>query len=62
MHMEIQPTFEKVYEAYKMSNDKVTLIDGIPYFKIIEKQKIGKLMLDGRIHPTKIEEMVEFGI
>lgn len=40
--MEIQSAFEKVYEAYKISNDKTIFIDGIEYFKIIEKQKIGE--------------------
>lgn len=40
--MEIQLAFEKVYETYKISNDKTIFIDGIEYFKIIEKQKIGE--------------------
>lgn len=40
--MEIQSAFEKVYEAYKISDDKTIFIEGIEYFKIISKQKIGK--------------------
>ncbi len=40
--MEIQSAFEKVYEAYKISDDKTIFIDGIEYFKIIAKQKIAK--------------------
>ena len=43
--MDKQPTFEKVYEAYKSSRDKVMLIDGVKYFKIIEKNKIGNLQI-----------------
>lgn len=38
--MDKQLTFEEVYEAYKNSRDKVMLIDGVKYFKIIEKHKI----------------------
>ena len=37
--MEIQSAFEKVYETYKISNDKTMFIDGIEYFKIIENKK-----------------------
>lgn len=29
--------FEKIYETYKSNNDNVIVIDGIKYFKIIEK-------------------------
>lgn len=39
--MDKQLTFEKVYEAYISSKDNVMLIDGVKYFKIIEKNKIG---------------------
>ncbi len=39
--MDKQSTMEKIYEAYKSSSDKIITIDGVEYFKIIEKSKIG---------------------
>lgn len=32
--------FEKIYETYKSSNDKVIVIDEVKYFKIIEKYDV----------------------
>ena len=32
--------FEKIYETYKSNNDNVIVIDGIKYFKIIEKYDV----------------------
>lgn len=36
----METNFEKVYEAYKVSNNKVIIINGVEYFRIIEKNKI----------------------
>ena len=38
--MEKQSNFEKIYKSYKMSSDKVLIINGVEYFKIIEKNKV----------------------
>lgn len=32
--------FEEIYELYKLRDDKVKIIDGIKYYKIIEKTNL----------------------
>ena len=32
--------FEEIYNNYKLSNDTIKIIDGITYFKIIDRNKV----------------------
>ena len=38
--MKDKSNFEEIYEAYKLRIDKVKIIDGVKYYKIIDKNKI----------------------
>ena len=60
--MDKQKNFAEIYEAYKADGDKVIVIEGVEYFKVIQKKKVNVyeiIALPNEVFYTKGDVLID---